>query len=186
MIRRHFRRRMRPALALLLAQLASSTALRLPHAAIASSIAPRRATSPALCAAATAAVEAASGNAASCLAYFEAWNKRDMQAAIALFSEDCVYEDTVYPEVFNGRSELEFHLLRVADALPSSFVFVIDDVSSGAADARAIGVRWHVEQRIIGAPQDDGTARRGWRRVDLNPVGGAPFHGHTDAVVAAR
>ena len=67
---------------------------------------------------------------------FDAWNRRDMEAAVALFSEDVTYEDTVYPEVFSGRDELEFHLLRVADALPRSFVFVVDDISSGSDDAR--------------------------------------------------
>lgn len=87
----------------------------------------------------------ATGNAAKCVAYFDAWNRRDMEAAVALFSEDVTYEDTVYPEVFSGRDELEFHLLRVADALPRSFVFVVDDISSGSDDARAVGVRWHVE-----------------------------------------
>ena len=81
----------------------------------------------------------ATGNAAKCVAYFDAWNRRDMEAAVALFSEDVTYEDTVYPEVFSGRDELEFHLLRVADALPRSFVFVVDDISSGSDDARAVG-----------------------------------------------
>jgi ketosteroid isomerase-like protein len=87
----------------------------------------------------------ATGNAAACCAYFEAWNRRDMQAAIDLFSEDVVYEDTVYPDVFKDREELRYHLLRVADALPASFQFVVDDVSSGPPDAVSVGVKWHVE-----------------------------------------
>ena len=86
-----------------------------------------------------------SGNGATVLAFFESWNERDMEKAVNLFSENVVYEDTVYPDVFNGREALRAHLLRVADALPSSFSFVVDDLSSGAADARAYGVRWHVE-----------------------------------------
>ena len=57
-------------------------------------------------------------DAATCTAFFEAWNRRDMLAAIDLFAEDVVYEDTVYPEVFLGREQLRFHLLRVADAPP--------------------------------------------------------------------
>lgn len=77
--------------------------------------------------------------------FFECWNRRDMEAAVLLFSEDVVYEDTVYPEVFEGRDALRFHLLRVADAVPDSFRFVIDDLSSGSAEATAVGARWHVE-----------------------------------------
>ena len=85
-------------------------------------------------------------DAATCTAFFEAWNRRDMLAAIDLFAEDVVYEDTVYPEVFLGREQLRFHLLRVADAVPDSlFQFVVDDISSGPPDAESIGVKWHVE-----------------------------------------
>ena len=95
--------------------------------------------------AATSPAVAATGNAATCLAFFEAWNQRDMQTAIDLFSDDVVYEDTVYPDVFEDRAALRAHLLRVADALPASFQFVVDDLSTGPPDAASIGVRWHVE-----------------------------------------
>ena len=40
---------------------------------------------------------------------------------------------------------LRAHLLRVADAVPDSFEFVVDDMSSGPPDAESIGVKWHVE-----------------------------------------
>ena len=91
-------------------------------------------------------IDVATGsNAATCVAFFEAWNKRDMQAAIELFSEDVVYEDTVYPDVFESREALRAHLLRVADAVPDSFRFVVDAISSGPDSAESIGVRWHVE-----------------------------------------
>ena len=49
-----------------------------------------RAPSPHLCAPATTV-----DNPGTCRAFFEAWNKRDMQAAVNLFSEDVVYEDVV-------------------------------------------------------------------------------------------
>ena len=76
--------------------------------------------------------------------YFSAWNRRDMLAAIDLFSEDCEYEDTLYPKAFRGRAELKAHLLSVATSLPTSFKFVIDDVSEDSAKGK-IGVQWHVE-----------------------------------------
>ena len=63
--------------------------------------------------------------------YFDAWNRRDMAAACDLFSADCVYEDTLYPDSFKGKAALEAHLYRVADALPPSFAFVVDEVADG-------------------------------------------------------
>jgi hypothetical protein len=57
-------------------------------------------------------------------------------------SEDCVYEDTLYPGAFRGREALKKHLLKVAAALPDSFAFVLDEVSDGGD---SIGVQWHVE-----------------------------------------
>lgn len=74
--------------------------------------------------------------------YFELWNERKMDEAISLFTEDCSYEDTLYPEVFAGKDQLRRHLLRVADALPDSFAFCVDTISDGGD---SIGVQWHVE-----------------------------------------
>lgn len=74
--------------------------------------------------------------------YFDAWNRRDMKAAITCFSEDVKLRDTQYTSAFGSKSELEKHLLNVADCLPGSFEFVIDDI---ADDGENIGVRWHVE-----------------------------------------
>jgi len=74
--------------------------------------------------------------------FFQCWNERDMSKAAKLFSEDVSYEDTLYPEKFVGREQLVFHLNRVADAVPDSFRFVVDEVS--ASPDRA-GVQWHVE-----------------------------------------
>lgn len=76
--------------------------------------------------------------------FFACWNKRDMEGAIACFDDSCEYEDTLFPKVFQGKEELRGHLLSVAASLPTSFSFVLDDVSCD--DSRgAVGVRWHVE-----------------------------------------
>lgn len=74
--------------------------------------------------------------------YFDAWNTRDMDAAVACFSENCSYDDTQYPSAFQGRDALQRHLFRVARCLPTSFRFVVDDIADGG---RKVGVRWHVE-----------------------------------------
>mmetsp|Transcript_6751 Transcript_6751/g.9860 ORF Transcript_6751/g.9860 Transcript_6751/m.9860 type:complete len:517 (-) Transcript_6751:145-1695(-) len=75
--------------------------------------------------------------------YFDAWNRRDMDEAIELFAEDCVYEDTQYADPFTGKDALRRHLFKVADALPPSFEFVVDDIAISSNGK--IGVQWHVE-----------------------------------------
>ena len=79
--------------------------------------------------------------------YFELWNERRMAEAVALFSEDCVYEDTLYPGSFEGHDTLRAHLFKVADALPDSFAFVVDEIADGG---ETIGVQWHVSRWSVG------------------------------------
>ena len=45
--------------------------------------------------------------------YFDAWNRRDMDAACECFAEDCVYDDTQYAGAFQGKVALKQHLIRV-------------------------------------------------------------------------
>eukprot|EP01041_Mallomonas_annulata_P007423 gene7423-15166_t len=75
--------------------------------------------------------------------YFEFWNQRKMSDAASLFSEDCEYEDTLYPGAFTGKVALKNHLFKVADAVPPSFRFIVDDIAVG--NNGKIGVQWHVE-----------------------------------------
>ena len=74
--------------------------------------------------------------------YFDAWNKRDMTLAVRQFTEDCSVRDLQYDDAFSNRDELEKHLLRCKDCLPSTFSFVIDDI---AMTKQKAGVLWHVE-----------------------------------------
>jgi ketosteroid isomerase-like protein len=74
--------------------------------------------------------------------YFGAWNRRDMDAACDCFAEGCVYDDTQYNGAFSGKAALKQHLIRVADALPPTFQFCIDDIADGGS---SVGVQWHVE-----------------------------------------
>lgn len=70
--------------------------------------------------------------------YFQCWNQRDMTSAIACFSPDCEYEDTLYPKVFKGKEELQQHLFNVAASLPKSFQFVIDDISEDTRNGKLL------------------------------------------------
>ena len=86
---------------------------------------------------------ATEGPAASAIrCYFGAWNERDMTTAVAQFAEECEYDDTQYSDAFSGKVALEAHLNKVADALPPTFQFCIDEVAD-AGDT--CGVQWHVE-----------------------------------------
>eukprot|EP00544_Gedaniella_sp_CCMP2646_P004307 CAMPEP_0202492340 /NCGR_PEP_ID=MMETSP1361-20130828/9092_1 /ASSEMBLY_ACC=CAM_ASM_000849 /TAXON_ID=210615 /ORGANISM="Staurosira complex sp., Strain CCMP2646" /LENGTH=565 /DNA_ID=CAMNT_0049122535 /DNA_START=267 /DNA_END=1964 /DNA_ORIENTATION=+ len=74
--------------------------------------------------------------------YFDAWSKRDMDTAVNLFTEDCCYEDTVFPKPFSGKQNLKEHLLLCSDAFPPTFKFIVDDVADGGD---TIAAKWHVE-----------------------------------------
>lgn len=74
--------------------------------------------------------------------YFDSWNKRDMERASSLFSDDVEYDDTAFPTPFKGKAALERHLNVCANSMPPTFAFVLDD-QVNAGDK--IMVRWHVE-----------------------------------------
>ena len=74
--------------------------------------------------------------------YFACWNRRDIKAAVDKFTDDCAYDDTVFPEPFDGKEALWKHLGYCAESVPSTFRFVADDVVDGGD---SVGVVWHVE-----------------------------------------
>lgn len=84
--------------------------------------------------------------------YFDAWNRRDMKSAINFFSDDLIIADTQYPTAFQGKDELEKHLLNVANCMPRSFEFKVDDFvvmplnnNAFTSGEKKIGIQWHVE-----------------------------------------
>ncbi|KAL3780755.1 hypothetical protein ACHAW5_006425 [Stephanodiscus triporus] len=74
--------------------------------------------------------------------YFDAWNRRDVAYASSLFADDCIMRDLQYDEPFVGRERFKGHLTRVAECLPGTFKFVVDDL---VVDDRRAGAVWHVE-----------------------------------------
>lgn len=60
----------------------------------------------------------------------------------SLFTEDAIYNDTLYAEPFKGLSEISTHLHNMESAFPPGLVFILDSVA--AAD-RTVGARWHAE-----------------------------------------
>lgn len=101
--------------------------------------------------------------------YFTAWNARDMELACEQFEEDCVYDDTQYADGFTGKKALKAHLVRVADALPPSFQFCIDEVADGGS---TVGVQWHVENNGQALP-----FTRGCSLYKADPTSGKLIYG---------
>ena len=76
--------------------------------------------------------------------FYEAWNRRDMDAAANCFAEDAIYDDTNFAKPLQGKEEIRAHFVRCADALPTSFQFALDDIAVDTINDK-IGTRWHVE-----------------------------------------
>ena len=74
--------------------------------------------------------------------YYQAFNNRDFDTAIKLFSETAIYDDTAFRDPLNGRTAIANHLQLCGQALPSSFDFCVDDLFQ--SDNRIVA-QWHVE-----------------------------------------
>jgi len=107
--------------------------------------------------------------------YFEAWNRRNIPLALSCFDDDVYYDDTQFSEPFEGKDKLADHLLYVADCLPDSFYFVVDDLSVG----RALGGRRRRDRPDIPTFQmgRDRAARAARRASDAPEISiGALWH----------
>lgn len=76
-------------------------------------------------------------------AFYDAYNRRDLDAIDALIADDISYHDLVYEEPHEGREGVMAWLRKVRRYAPDDLKFVIEDVTG--ADDFAAGVQWHVE-----------------------------------------
>lgn len=85
--------------------------------------------------------------------YFHAWNQRDMEAALACFTDDCVYqtEDPLFVDTLVGKEALRGHLEKNAAALPSSCQIILDSTAVDKINGN-IGTTWHLEVNNIAIP----------------------------------
>lgn len=74
--------------------------------------------------------------------YFDAWNRRDMQLAVDVFTEEIEYDDTAFSAPFRGKALLKEHLELCSSCFPDSFRFQVDDILQ--QDNKLV-VAWHVE-----------------------------------------
>jgi len=90
--------------------------------------------------------------------YFDAWNRRDMEAALECLTPDCVYqtEDPVFVGTLNGKKEMREHLQQNANVLPTAAKIVLDDVAVDRLGRGTIGTRWHLEVNGVTLPSLNG------------------------------
>ncbi|CAJ1942722.1 unnamed protein product [Cylindrotheca closterium] len=121
----------------------------------------------------TPAKTAGQDDSSSCIVqrYFDAWNRRDMEAALECLDVDCVYqtEDSVFCGTLQGKEDIREHLIQNANVLPASAKIVLDDLAVdtsrnnfAAATAAVssigttIGSRWHLEVNGVALPNLQG------------------------------
>ncbi|KAF3646236.1 putative alpha/beta hydrolase domain-containing protein 11-like [Capsicum annuum] len=75
--------------------------------------------------------------------FYDGINNRDLDSVEQLISEDCVYEDLVFPQPFVGRKDILNFFNKFIDSVGPDLQFVIDDISK--EDSLAVGVTWHLE-----------------------------------------
>jgi ketosteroid isomerase-like protein len=74
--------------------------------------------------------------------YYEAYNEKDIDRVLSLFSDDIIYEDLIYQEPFRGKGEVATYFGKIGELVPKDIKFVVDDIT-GESDR--CGVMWHVE-----------------------------------------
>jgi len=77
------------------------------------------------------------------MAYYTNYNNKNIPAVLDLIAEDCVYEDLIYQDPFQGRGEIAKYFEKIEQLVPKDIKFVVEDITEG--DPKKVGVRWHVE-----------------------------------------
>lgn len=72
--------------------------------------------------------------------YFDALNRRDLTAAIDLFSDDCRYNNLAMEQGAQGKGSLSGFFQATMSSVPEGATFVIDDMTQG--DSSKVGVVW--------------------------------------------
>ncbi|KAK7253104.1 hypothetical protein RIF29_37542 [Crotalaria pallida] len=70
-------------------------------------------------------------------------NAHDVDSVYNLISDNCVYEDLVFPRPFVGRQEILEFFKKFTNSTSIDLQFVIDDLS--CEDSSSVGVIWHLE-----------------------------------------
>jgi len=88
--------------------------------------------------------------------FFDAFNRRDMDALLALYAEDCTHHDLAYSEPAVGIEATKRFVEEFTGGLPADVQFVVEDITSG--DATSVGVIWHMEIGGVDLPLGKGVS----------------------------
>jgi|GEM_PF-6098544 len=76
---------------------------------------------------------------AACRAFFDAWNRRDVDEAMGHVAEDCHYDDFSFVRPHVGRAEVRELFERVAEVAPDVTFHILDVTGD-----RDVGAYWEV------------------------------------------
>ena len=88
--------------------------------------------------------------------FYEAINRRDINAAMEWIDPQCIYEDLNFSQPFQGKKAVRGLLEESCKGIPNELQFVIDELTTG--DCLAVGVLWHVELDGIPFPNGRGVS----------------------------
>ena len=88
--------------------------------------------------------------------FYEAINRRDINAAMEWIDPQCIYEDLNFSQPFRGKEAVRQLLEESCKGIPNELQFVIDELTTG--DCLAVGVLWHVELDGIPFPNGRGVS----------------------------
>ncbi len=78
--------------------------------------------------------------------FYNAWNRRDFDAALDTLAEDCVYEDVVFLDPFVGKKSLRTYFEDIVKYLDEEVQFKIDDMSEDPSGK--VGLLWSLFLRL--------------------------------------
>ena len=87
---------------------------------------------------------------------YEAVNRRDINSAMELIDDNCIYEDLNFPQPFKGKEAVRQLLEESSQGIPDELQFMIDDTTRG--EDLAVGVLWHLELDGIPFPNARGVS----------------------------
>lgn len=87
----------------------------------------------------------------ACRAFFDAWNRRDFDAAMEYVADDCVYNDFSFVRPHRGKTEVRALFENVAKRAPD-VTFQIVDITGD----RDVGAHWNV--LVKGQPMSEGVS----------------------------
>mmetsp|Transcript_27084 Transcript_27084/g.62932 ORF Transcript_27084/g.62932 Transcript_27084/m.62932 type:complete len:178 (+) Transcript_27084:68-601(+) len=76
--------------------------------------------------------------------YWDGMNRRDVEHALAQFSDDIQFQDLLFPSDKRGKKELRQHFETCLEGFPAGLRFEIDEVSKDSGDGMC-GMYWHCE-----------------------------------------